>query len=146
MPEFGANLPGFAFHDPEVDNMFDTYRQSGCCYFVCEENGQIVGGAGLAPLKGATERICELQKMYFLPAARGKSYGKQLLKLCFREAITMGYEQMYIETLHSMESAIRLYESNGFKQIPASLGSTGHFGCDKFYAIDLKDYFAGRNM
>ena len=29
MPEFGADGPGFAIHDPEVDHMSDAYARPG---------------------------------------------------------------------------------------------------------------------
>jgi putative acetyltransferase len=32
-----------------------------------------------------------------------------------------------------MDAAQRLYERNGFTRIPAALGATGHFGCNRFY-------------
>jgi putative acetyltransferase len=137
MPEFGANLPGFAIHDPEVQNMFEAYDKPGSSYFVCEINGQIVGGAGIAPLLNGEDDTCELQKMYFLADARGKGFGKQLLKLCLAEARKFGYRKCYIETFHTMSTAISLYEKNGFQPIQRSLGNTGHFGCDTFYILDL---------
>lgn len=137
MPEFGADGPGFAIHDAEVDNMFFSYQAPRSCYFVCEVNGQIVGGAGIAPLQGGDGNICELKKMYFLNSSRGKGFGRQLLKTCIRKAAEQGYDKVYLETFHTMTSAIRLYEANGFQKIPQSLGNTGHFGCDNFYLLDL---------
>jgi putative acetyltransferase len=146
MPEFGANGPGFAIHDPEVDAMFETYQLPRCSYFVCEVNRQIMGGGGIAPLPGISENICELKKMYFLPSARGKGYGKQLVNLCLKEAATLGFDKVYLESFHTMQSAIHLYESMGFARIPGSLGNTGHFGCDTFFILDLRNHFADRNM
>jgi putative acetyltransferase len=32
-----------------------------------ENNGKVVGSAGVAPLENEAATICELQKMYFLP-------------------------------------------------------------------------------
>jgi putative acetyltransferase len=37
-----------------------------------------------------------------------------------------------------MTSARRLYERHGFRQIPHSLGNTGHSGCDVFYVKNLR--------
>lgn len=93
MPDFGADAPGFAIHDPSVDNMYEAYQQQRSSYLVCDVNGQVVGGGGVAPLQGGDENICELQKMYFLPSSRGKGFGKQLLRACIREAISFGYEK-----------------------------------------------------
>jgi putative acetyltransferase len=32
---------------------------------------------------------------------------------------------------------MRLYERSGFRRIPASMGATGHGGCNTFYLLDL---------
>ena len=37
MPEFGANGPGFAIHDPEVDWMSRAYSGPRSAYFVVEQ-------------------------------------------------------------------------------------------------------------
>ena len=137
MPEFGADGPGFAIHDSEVNNMYTSYQGPRSCYFVCEVNGQIVGGAGIAPLQGGDDNICELKKMFFLTSSRRQGLGHQLLDICIRKAAEQGYDKIYLETFHTMKDAIRLYERSGFKKIPQSLGNTGHFGCDNFYLLDL---------
>ncbi|CAM5486287.1 hypothetical protein RLIN73S_06581 [Rhodanobacter lindaniclasticus] len=51
MPAFGADGPGFAIHDPEVDH-YAAYAQPRCSYFVVERGGVVVGGGGVAPLEG----------------------------------------------------------------------------------------------
>lgn len=137
MPEFGVDRPGFAIFDPEVDHMYEAYQKPRSSYLVCEVDGVVIGGAGIAGLAGSKNEICELQKMYFLPGARGKGLGQQMLQRCLEEAKRFGYTQCYIETFHSMHAAIRLYEANGFKSITTPLGATGHFGCDAFYLLDL---------
>ena len=75
MPEFGASGPGFAIHDPEVDGMCAAYDRPGAAYFVVELDGRVQGGGGVAPLEGGPEGVCELRKMYFLPALRGQGAG-----------------------------------------------------------------------
>jgi putative acetyltransferase len=142
MPEFGANGPGFAIHDPEVEIMFDAYQLPRSAYFVCEVNRKVVGGGGIAPLAGGENSICELKKMYFLPEVRGQGLGKQMLIVCLREAKSLGFRKCYLESFHTMTSAIKLYESNNFKAIPSSLGNTGHYGCDRFFLLELDNLFS----
>ncbi len=48
--------------------------------------GEVVGGGGIAPLAGSESDICELQKMYFLPAIRGKGLAKKLALMVMEQA------------------------------------------------------------
>jgi putative acetyltransferase len=139
MPEFGADGPGFALHDPEVDHMGAAYAVPGAAYFVVvDETGRLVGGGGVARLEGGTEGVCELRKMYFLPEARGRGMGEALLSHCLAVARDLGYRTCYLETLSGMDQAIRLYVKLGFKPLCAPLGHTGHGGCDHWFARELK--------
>jgi putative acetyltransferase len=136
MPEFGASGAGFAIHDPEVDNMFESY-QNKAAYFVIEKDGVIVGGGGIAPLSGGPVHYCELKKMYFLPEARGKGMGTILLNHCLDAARQLGYTHCYLETFKTMEKAISIYHHFGFKPLSGPLGSTGHFSCTHFFETKL---------
>lgn len=137
MTEFGASGQGFAIHDDEVAQMAEAYLGPKAKYFVCEEDERILGGAGIAPLKGGDADTCELRKMYILPEGRGRGLGETLLRHCLREAAVMGYRYCYIETFNTMAAAMKLYERLGFFRIPGPLGKTGHFSCDHFYLMDL---------
>jgi len=138
MPEFGAGGKGFAIHDKEVDDMYTAYSGPRCAYFVCEMDGELVGGGGIAPLQGGNPDTCELKKMYFLPEGRGLGLGQQVLTECLIAARDMGFRQCYLETFNTMTSAMKLYERNNFMSIPAAMGATGHFACDTFYLLPLK--------
>lgn len=127
---------GFASSDRDTQQMFEAFLQEGRRYFVIEESGKVVGGAGIAPLPGEAG-TCELVKMYFRPETRGLGLGKRLLQLCLDEAADMGYTQIYLETIEQMRAARGLYEHLGFKQIPNQMGNTGHFSCDIFYLRPL---------
>src|SRR6185503_16608054 len=78
MSEFGADGPGFAIHDTEVDAMAQAYARPGAAYFVVELAGQVCGGGGIVPLDGEPG-VCELRKMYFLPTLRGLGAGRALI-------------------------------------------------------------------
>lgn len=139
MPEFGASGEGFAIHDQEVENMYMAYSRPRCIYFVCDSELGIVGGGGIAPLEGGDTFTCELKKMYFLPAARGKGLGQKILSKCLRAAKEKGFRYCYLETFNTMKDAMKLYQKNGFIKIPGPLGNTGHFACDTFYQLDLSE-------
>lgn len=137
MPEFGACGAGFAINDPEVDWLSRAYARPRCAYFVLEGDGVVLGGAGVAPLEGGSQDICELRKMYFLPQARGLGAGTAMIQTCLQAARGFGFAQCYLETLDGMEAAMRLYQKTGFRRLEAPLGATGHGGCDRWYLLTL---------
>ncbi len=137
MPEFGADGSGFAIHDPEVDAMHAAYAAPRSAYFVVERDGRVLGGGGVAPLAGGDGTVCELRKMYFLPALRGLGAGTALMQRCLDSARRFGFRRCYIETLDGMLAARALYLRNGFHPLDAPLGATGHFGCNRWYLRDL---------
>jgi len=137
MPEFGADGPGFAIHDAEVDAMSAAYARPRSAYFVVERNGAVQGGAGIAPLDYGDDDLCELRKMYFLPSLRRLGAGRALIDRCIAVARELGFRRCYIETLTGMDAAQRLYLANGFRRIEHALGNTGHHGCNRFYLRDL---------
>lgn len=137
MPSFGACGAGFALSDDEVDAMSAAYAAPRSAYFVVEEAGRVIGGAGIAPLVAGDPDTCELRKMYYLPAARGRGLGERVLRLCLEQAREFGFRRCYLETLTGMDAAMKLYERAGFRRLPGPLGDTGHFSCDRHYLLDL---------
>ena len=137
MPEFGADGPGFAIHDPEVSAMSAAYADARAEYFVVIHRGDVVGGGGVAPLAGADAQTCELRKMYIMPRVRGFGVGRKLIELCLTKARELGFRRMYLETLTGMDQAQKLYLKAGFKPLDAPMGETGHFGCNRYYARAL---------
>ena len=137
MPEFGAQGPGFALEDAEVDSMHQAYRAPRCAYFVVVLDGEVQGGGGIAPLAGGADEVCELRKMYFLPPLRGYGAGKALIARCLERARELGYRACYLETMSNMGAARALYEKLGFKRLARPIGNTGHYGCNSFYLLEL---------
>ena len=135
--EMGVPKVGTAYEDKALDDMTATYNGDRMAYFVVEENSKIIGGAGIAPLRGLEDQICELQKMYFLPQARGKGIGMEMITKCLEFGREQNFEKCYIETLPYMENARRLYNKNGFKVIEKPMGDTGHYNCTVFLIKDL---------
>ena len=127
--ELGADRPGFAWQDPELDAMSQAYELSGSIYFVVVKAGMVVGGAGIGPLSGVAD-TCELQKMYLAPSVRGQGVGWRLMGILLEQARVMGYRWVYLETLTGMVAAQKLYRAWGFLKIERPLGRTGHGGCD----------------
>lgn len=136
LKEFGADHPGTAWMDPDLGHFSRVYSLPGRRYWVAEsQDGVILGGVGIGELPGE-ESVCELQKMYCLPAARGVGIAQALLDGALSFA-ARHYRQCYLETLDNMAAAHRFYEKNGFRRINHPLGSTGHTACDILYLKDL---------
>ena len=129
---------GTAFADKHLDTLFEIYNVPRAIYFVVENQGTIVGGCGVAQLDNCTDNICELQKMYFLPEARGKGIGTEMMQLCLQKATEFGFDSCYLETLPEMLDAQKLYKKVGFEYINNPIGNTGHSTCPIWMLKSLK--------
>ena len=127
--EFGAAKPGTMYYDPAVYHCFEQFQKEGCAYFVVEMNDIIVGGGGVFKTEGLPEGIGELARMYLLPEARGKGIGKKLLQYCENTAQSLGYQQLYLESMSELHLSLPLYEKMGYQYLNAPLGESRHFGC-----------------
>ena len=137
LEEYGCNKKGFAAQDVSLQQMYEAYQKKGSAYFVVKKEGNVLGGAGFAPLEGGGAKVCELQKMYVDKALRGKGMGDRLIIQCLKEAKNQGYTSCYLETTKQMTQAQKLYHKHGFIELPCPLGNTGHFGCDLFFEKKL---------
>ncbi len=131
------HLEGVSLHDPELNNLYQTYQRPGSRYWVARANGRVLGGVGIAPLAGPTETTCEMQKLFLSADALGTGLGRRLIALSLQQARQLGYDYCYLETLSELQSAVRLYEKFGFDYLASPLGNTGHGGCDLFMQLKL---------
>ena len=76
--------------------------------------GAPAGTAALRPLAG---RSCEAKRLYVRLRYRGHGIGRALVAKLVQEARAEGYEEMYGDTLQSMESALRWYKQIGFSEV-----------------------------
>ncbi len=134
--EYGANHDGTAWADPNLSRFSEIYSDYKNKYWVAEdENGNIIGGVGIGELSDLPG-ICELQKMYCLPEARGTGIAHELMEtaLAFAKPI---YKSVYLETLDNMYAAQRFYEKHGFRRTPKLAFEAGHFACDVCYIREV---------
>jgi putative acetyltransferase len=130
LEEFGANKPGTVYFDETTDHLFELFQKHQyCAYFIAEEDGVILGGAGYFHSEGLDMNTCELVKMYLSKFARGKGLGKKMIEHCIQEAKKEGFIQMYLETMPELKKAIQVYELFGFDYLKGPMGNTGHDGC-----------------
>lgn len=138
LKEYGGDHEGTAWCDPDLGRFSEIYGTPQMRYWVAEDETEtVVGGAGYGPLPGSPG-VCQLQKMYTLPAARGTGVAHALVEKVLEEAGRY-YDLCYLETFGNMKRAQRFYEKHGFVRSAAPMGNTGHTACDVFFEKPLKE-------
>ena len=129
MLSFGADPKKTVLRDESLQKMSVHYSGEREIYFVAEDdNGNVLGGAGIKQLQGSNDDVCELQRMFLTPETHGKGIGQQLMNLCIEKAKEYGYKTIYLESLTTMTKARKLYDRSGFKLIDHPMGNTGPGG------------------
>jgi len=75
---------------------------------------QAAGCVALRPLQEAG--VCEMKRLFIRPAYRGQGLGLMLAQRIIHAAITVGYTVMRLDTLDTLERAMQLYETLGFRR------------------------------
>ncbi|SRR5438874_5513600 len=116
---YAASLPidlapqGFS---KELESLPGIYSPPRGELLLAKRGDHVLGCIGLRPLK--PPRIAEIKRMYVRPQARGQGVGKALVAAILKTAEQRGYEELKLDTLAHLETAIALYKSFGFAPIP----------------------------
>jgi len=136
--EYGIAAKGVPLLEPADHALYANYQRQRTLYFVALSGGEVVGGAGVAPLSGADPLTCELQRMYLRRDARGRGIGEALLERCLAAAKQFLYVRCYLETVTQMHAALEFYERHGFRDLQAPVGRTGHEHNDRWMMRSLR--------
>lgn len=120
---------GFA---AEVAELPGKYSPPAGRLLLAWHGAEAVGCIGLRPLNANT---CEMKRLYVRPQARGEKLGRQLAERICAEARAAGYLRICLDTLPTMTSAQRLYESLGFRPIEPYVFNP--VAGTRFLALDL---------
>lgn len=132
------DIPGTAYFDPELDCLsryYDALPEKRRYFVALWENDAVAGGVGIAEFPGFAH-CAEIQKLYLTDEAKGKGYGKRLMRVAEDFATAAGYHSLYLETHTNLEAAIGLYERLGFRLIDQPV-SVLHSTMNRFYRKDI---------
>jgi ribosomal protein S18 acetylase RimI-like enzyme len=128
----------------EVDLCFQNFNQelatlpgryaapTGCLLLAFRENEP----AGCVAVRGLEGGICEMKRLYVRPGFRRHGGGRLLAEGVIAAARRAGYTAMRLDTLSSMEAAIALYRSLGFRPIAPYYDNPS--GLAVFMELDLR--------
>lgn len=87
----------------------------GAFVLVEDEDGAIVGCGGLRRIADTDEGPrFEVKHLWLRPAARGRGWGRELLRELERRAVSFGAATLVLDTNASLQAAGGLYRSSGF--------------------------------
>ncbi|KIW82703.1 hypothetical protein Z517_05731 [Fonsecaea pedrosoi CBS 271.37] len=112
----------FQNFDNEMAGMPGKYSPpQGELLLARNEAGVAIGCVGLRPLPsaGLGGKVCEMKRLYVTPAGRGTGVGKALASDIIAIAEKLGYDEVRLDTLPSMTTALGMYRNFGFENIPA---------------------------
>ena len=72
------------------------------------------GAAGCVALRPIDGQTCEMKRLFVRPERQGQGVGRMLAARVITEARSIGYATILLDTLPTMQGALRLYESLGF--------------------------------
>ncbi len=107
---------GFQNVPRELSELETRYGPPGGVLLLAIHAGDYVGCAGVRRLD---DNYCELKRMYVKPGNRGLGIGRLLLDQCLVHARGLGYSAIRLDTLPSMQAALRMYREAGFATIDA---------------------------
>ena len=107
----------FQNFDRELEELPGPYGLPHGRLILCEVDGRPAGCIAVKPLGSG---VCELKRLFVRPEFRRRKLGLKLTQHIIEEARSIGYAVMRLDTIRgTMDNAIALYESVGFREIPA---------------------------
>jgi ribosomal protein S18 acetylase RimI-like enzyme len=99
----------------EVQGLPGEYAPPGGDLYLARVHAEVVGMVAFRP---RADGSAEMKRLYVRDAARGSGVGRRLVETVLAAARERGYHTMVLDTLPVMQSAQRMYEHFGFRDVP----------------------------
>ncbi len=104
----------FQNFDEELKRLPGEYSSPSGRLLLARANGKL---AGCVALHHFADGVCEMKRLYVRPKFRGLGLGRLLAEKIVTEATLIDYQSMRLDTINTMNVAIKLYEEMGFVRI-----------------------------
>jgi len=105
----------FQNFDKELAELPGDYAPPAGRLLLAEYDGRL---AGCVALHRLNVEVCEMKRLYLRTGFRGKGLGRVLAERIIREAQSIGYKSMRLDTVEPvMKDAVAMYRRLGFREI-----------------------------
>ena len=117
--EYGESLGidlSYQNFEAELESLPGDYAPPRGALLLARSADEFIGCIAMRPL---APEICEMKRLYVRPAWRAHGIGAQLVDTLIANSRAASYHSLRLDTLPAMKEARGLYESLGFREIPA---------------------------
>ena len=100
--------------EEELASLPGKYSPPAGCLLIARCDGEYAGCVALRPLEA---QACEMKRMFVYPRFHGHGVGRALAEAVIRDARSIGYRVMRLDTSFRQRGAQALYAKMGFMRI-----------------------------